>query len=340
MQKLVANGSYDFAFRGAPMSNGMGRIRIFANTESKPLAGEISRLLSVRIGDARVARFNDPEVDVQILENVRGDDVYVIASTKSPAENIIEAIWLAEAARLSSAGRVTYVIPYCGYARSDRKDAPRKPVGIALALKMLEVAQPDRFIFLDIHAEQSLACVGHAVYDHVYGSFVGIPYLRDLLAGRDFVIAAPDRGGAPRAAHYAKHLGQNDFVFFSKIREEAGKVKKGSAKIVGDVAGKVVVLVDDIIDTGGTMLEDADAAMAAGATAVVVFATHGLFTKDSIARFHKSPIERVIVTDSIYHEPTTLAGKSDKIVVLSVASLLAQAIRRTHDGQSLSELIL
>lgn len=322
------------------MSNGSGRIKVFSNNASKTLGNDICRYLSVKPGDVHLGRFKDPEIECQILENVRGDDVFIVADTRVPAENRDEAIMLAEAARLSSAARVTYVLPYVSYARADRKDAPRKPVSIALMFRWLESAKPNRFIVLDIHAEQSLTCIQDAVYDHLYGSYTAIPRLTQYLAKKDFVVAAPDHGGVKRASVYAKHLGKDDIVYFSKMRAQAGLIKDGSVRIIGDVEGKVVLLVDDMIDSGGTMIADAIVAKEAGAASVIVFATHGLFTDGAVKNIEASPIERVFVTDSVWHAPDSLARRSKKIEFLSVAELLAQAIRRTHDGQSLSEIIL
>ncbi len=174
-----------------------GQKMVFATNAGRPLAERICSRLSIELGHARVGHFNDGEPDVRILENVRGQDVFIIAPTHAPSDNLMEAIYLGEGARTASAGRVTYVIPYMGTARSDRKDESRKPIGVRLAFKMLEIAQPQRFILLDIHAEQSLACIDHAVCDHLYGSTTAQPELEKLLAGRDFVVASPDKGGGP-----------------------------------------------------------------------------------------------------------------------------------------------
>lgn len=318
-------------------TNGMGKVQVFATNAGKELGSKISQELGVNLGEARLSRFKDGEVDVQILENVRGNDVFIVAPTQPPAENLLEAVHMAEAARLSSAGRVTLVIPYFGYGRADRKDAPRKAIGARLAFKMLEIAHPDRFLMLDLHAEQTLASVDNAVTDHLYGSAVGVPYLKKLLDGKDFVIASPDRGGGARAIKYANLLGQEDFVFFSKQRSAPGEVKSDSIKIIGDVSGKLVVLVDDMIDSGGTILADAAAAKAEGAKEVWAFASHGLFSGGALEKFKGSAIDRVFTTDSVYHDPEEL--KAAKVEVISVASLLASAIKRTHDGDSLSTLI-
>jgi ribose-phosphate pyrophosphokinase len=318
-------------------TNGMGKVQVFATNSGKPLAEKICQELHTNLGEARLARFKDGEVDVQILENVRGNDVFVVASTEPPAENLLEAVHLAEAARLSSAGRVTLVLPYFGYGRADRKDAPRKAIGARLAFKMLEIAHPDRFLMLDIHAEQVLASIDNAVTDHLYGSAVAVPYMKKLLEGKEFVVASPDRGGGARAIKYATLLGHDDFVFFSKFREKAGEVKKDSIKIIGDVSGKLVVLVDDMIDSGGTIIADAESAKKEGATEVWAFATHGLFSSGALEKFKGSALDRIFTTDSVYHDPKELAA--GKVEVISVAPLLADAIKRTHDGESLSSLI-
>lgn len=315
----------------------MGKVQVFATNSGKELGSKISQALGVNLGEARLSRFRDGEVDVQILENVRGNDVFIVASTQPPAENMLEAVQLAEAARLSSAGRVTLVIPYFGYGRADRKDAPRKAIGARLAFKMLEIAHPDRFLMLDLHAEQTLASVDNAVTDHLYGSAVGVPFLKKLLDGKEFVIASPDRGGGARAIKYANLLGQEDFVFFSKQRSAPGEVKSDSIKIIGDVKDKLVVLVDDMIDSGGTIIADAAAAKAEGAKEVWAFATHGLFSGGALEKFAASSIDRIFTTDSVYHDPAEL--KAAKVEVISVAELLASAIKRTHDGESLSALI-
>ncbi len=321
------------------MSNENVPLQVFATSIGKPLAEKICAYLGIELGMANVGRFNDGEIGVQILENVRDHDIFIVAPTQPPADNLLEALHLAEAARLSSAGRVTYVIPYMGYGRSDRKDAPRKPVGARLAYKLLEIAQPDRFIMLDVHAEQTLVCIEEAVHDHLYGSAVAVPYLKKQLEGRPFVVASPDKGGGPRTEKYSQLLGHNDFAIFSKSRSAPGEVKKDSIKIIGDVKGKTVVLVDDMIDTGGTMVADAETALAGGATDVWAYATHGIFSNEGLARLQRSPISRIVVTDSVYHDPKMLREKCPKLQVLSISELLGEAILRTHKGDSLSALI-
>ncbi len=322
------------------MANGYGRKQVFATNAGKSLAEKVCSLLSIELGQARVGRFNDGEIDVQILQNIRGDDLFIIGDTSAPADNLMELVHLIDAARGSSAGRITAVIPYMGYARSDRKDQPRKAVGIRIAFGFLELVRPDRYILLDIHAEQSLACINNGIPDHLYGSAIGVPHIRSMLQNKtNFVVASPDRGGVPRALKYANLLGQDDVVIFSKERLRPGEIKKSSVRIIGEVAKKTVILVDDMIDSGGTVIADAEAAKKAGAKKVWMFATHGIFSRNALVRIEESAIDRVFVTDSVYHDPITLAEQTQKVEILSCASLLAQAIDRTHEGRSLSELI-
>lgn len=323
------------------MGNGYGNTRVFATTSGKYLGAEIAARLSVPLGNAVVDRFNDGEVHVQIMENVRDHDVFIVAPLHAPAENFFEAVLLADAASRSSAARVTYVIPYMGYTRADRKSASRMPIGIVIAFQVILLGSPHRMIILDVHADQSLAIVPNSVgTDHLYGSSALLPALKSYLGESDFIVASPDKGGTTRAGFYAKHLaGSSDFAILSKERVKAGEVNRESIKIIGEVSGKVVVFVDDMIDTGGTMIAGAEAVKNAGATGVVVCATHGLFSKNAMARLQASEIDRIFVTDSIWHEKERIAAECPKIEVVSVAELLAQAIRRTHEGESLSALI-
>lgn len=323
------------------MGNGYGSMKIFATSAGKPLAQLVCRHLSISLSNARVSRFKDGEVDVQILENVRDHDVFIISPLHPPAENFFEAVWLADAARRSSPSRLTYVIPYMGYTRSDRKSASRMPIGIRTAFDILTVSRPDRMIILDIHAEQSLAIVdGNIGVDHLFGSQTLFPALESYLGSSDFVIASPDKGGTTRAGFYANHLSAgSNFVILSKERAGAGEVNTDSIKIIGEVKDKIVVFVDDIIDSGGTMIAGAKAVKAAGAKKVVACATHALFSGEAGKTLHASDIDRIFVTDSIWHDLQELRVKSKKVEVVSVSGLLAKAIRRTHDGESLSALI-
>lgn len=318
---------------------GYGKTMVFATNSGAALAVKICERLSVSLGSARVARFKDGEVDVQILEDVRESDVFIVASLVPPAENFLELIHMASAAKKASASRVTLVISYMGYARSDRKAASRTPIGVKIAFQMLEAVCPERMIVLDIHAEQSLSVIDETIVDHLFGSVALVPAIREFLMDDDFVIASPDLGGVTRAGIYAKFLGANDFVILSKDRVEAGKIDEGSIKIIGEVSGKTVVFVDDMIDGGGTMIAGAKVVKKAGVTRVIAVITHGIFSGDALQRLQDSDIDLVFVTDSIHHSETDLKTCS-KIRVVSVAGLLADAIHRTHEGDSLSALIM
>ena len=315
-------------------------IKIFAGNASKVLAQETCGLLSTDLGKAKVVPFNDGEVNVQLLENVRGADVFIINSTHPPAENFLETAFLAEAAHDSSADRITLVPVYMGYNRQDRKDKPRTPISAHTMIDFLARRGANRVLLFDLHSEPTAAFFKPLlVVDHLFSSFVSIPYLRQTVP-EPFVVASPDKGGGHRAGVYAHLLDQRDFVIFSKHRPNSGEVEKRSIKIIGDVSGQHVLLVDDMIDTGGTIIADAEAAKKAGAKDIFVFATHALFSGEAVAKLDESPVTEIIVTNTIHHDPEKLATKRVKITVLSIAPLLAHAIRRIHKNESLSELIL
>lgn len=311
------------------------QIVVLSNTVGEKLAASICAKLLQDVHPLRLGRFNDGEVRAEIEANVRGQDVYIIAPTPAPADNIMEAILLSDAARRSSAGKITLVFPYLGYGRQDRKDKPRVPLSAAVVYDMLSRYGPDHIVALDVHAEQTLGFFSEkVVVDHLFGSYVGIPYIRENTP-KPFVIASPDAGGAKRALAYANRLGQQNIAIFTKFRPEPGKV--GKVSINGHIRGQNVVFVDDMIDTGGTLIANAAAAKKAGAKNIYVFATHALFSKNAVADLDQSLITRIVITDSIDHGD---CGLGDKFVVLSIAELLAKAIKRLHGNQSISELIL
>jgi ribose-phosphate pyrophosphokinase len=313
------------------------KLKVFAGNHSKRLASEVCSLLSIELGRAKVVRFNDGEVSVQYEDGVRGEDVFIVNSTSPPAENFLELCFMADAARGASAKRITAVIPYFGYARQDRKDRPRVPIAARTMAHMLSTTGINRVLLIDLHSEQTMGFFDpNVISDHLYGSITMVPYLREVMEG-NFVVASPDKGGTARATAYAARLSQADIVIFDKRRAEAGKIEEGSIKIIGDVEGRDVLLVDDMIDSGGTVIADAKAAKEQGAKRIFVCATHGVFSRDAVNRLVASPIDKVIVTDSIERELTKAAKK--KIIRLSIAPLLAQAIRKIHEGESLSQLI-
>jgi ribose-phosphate pyrophosphokinase len=315
------------------------QIKIFAGMAGRGLAADVCRSLNMPLGEATVGRFSDGEPRIQILEDVRDKDVFIINPTHPPAENFFDMALLTDAARRSLAGRITIVPVYLGCNRQDRKDRPRVPISAAVVIRLLSESGANHALLFDLHSEPTAGFFGPSVtVDHLYASTVSLPYLNNILT-RPYVIASPDKGGGPRAEAYARRLGQADFVLFSKIRQKSGDVMASSIKIIGDIAGRDVVFVDDMIDTGGTLIADAQAAKQAGANNVYAYATHALFSGNAIARLDESCIDEVIVTDTIPHSPELLATKRVKITVLSMAQFIGEAIRRIHQGESLSALI-
>lgn len=320
------------------MSNPHGNKKIFGTTAGQAMVEKICARLSMRPGQVDLKRHNDGEVEPRILEDVRGRDVFIVSPLHPPAENFFELGLLSQAAKGSSASRVTLVIPYMGYARSDRKSASRMPVGIKFVLDSLAAGgRPDRLVILDIHSEQSLSIPSLPV-DHLFGSTVLVPELRKHFDS-GVIIASPDIGGSQRAGKYAEHVG-DDFVIISKRRTKAGEVDRSRLKLIGSVKGKHVVFVDDIIDTGGTMIAGAEMVKQKGARSVSICATHALFSKNALDRLQFSLIDKVFVTDTVAHDYDKLVVKYDKLQVVSVGGLLADAIRRVNENESLSELIL
>ena len=288
---------------------------------------------------ALVGRFGDGEVRVKIEENVRGDDVFIVNSTHPPFENFAETIFLANAARNSSAKRVTLVIPYLGYNRQDRKPEPRVPVSAKIAIDMLKLSRADRALLVDLHSEPTASHFEPIIVDHLYASFGVVPYLKRIM-NEPFVVAAPDVGASTRARKYAQYLGLPDIVVFNKLRVKAGEVDEDSIKIIGDVNGRDVLFIDDLIDSGGTLIADAKAAKKEGAKRIRAFTAHALFSKGT-GVFTPDLFDEVIITDTIFHKPDVIANPGGaKITVQSIAPLLSKAIKRVHHDESLSPLIL
>ena len=317
-----------------------GKLRVFAGQAGIPLATEVCKKLSLPLSKATVQRFSDGEVRIQLLEDVRDSDVFIINPTNPPAENFFDMCLLAQAAQGSSAGRITLVPSYLGYNRQDRKDRPRVPISARWIARMLSQSGTNRMLLLDLHSEPTAAFFdSNIVVDHLYSSSVSIEYLKGLLHN-EFVVASPDKGGGPRAEAYAKRLDLGDYVVFIKSRPQPNEVQKDSIKIIGDVNGKDIIFIDDLIDTAGTIIADAEAAQAAGAKDIYVFATHALFSQKAIEHLDRSCIKEVVITDSIHHEPVKLQTKRVKITILSIAELLGKAIRCVHEGESVSSLIV
>lgn len=319
-----------------------GKIIIFATRSCQTLGQEICQRLSLDLGKARIRTFSDGEIDVQLEENVRDADVFIISDTSPPTEKTFETCFLSRAARSSSAKRITLVISYLGYDRQDRKDRSRTQISAEFMAAVLKLGYPDRFIFLDVHSEPTLGYFNPLVFDHLYGSSSAVEYLKNRLAHvpkNKIVVASPDKGGGPRAEAYAKRLGLSDYVVFTKSRDGSNRIAKNSVKIIGNVKGKYIIFVDDMIDTAGTIEADVAAAKKAGAKDIYVFATHAIFSGPALERLDKGHIKEVIITDSIPHPKEKLTTKIVKITTLSIAPLLANAIRRLNRGEGLSPLI-
>ena len=309
-----------------------GQLKLFSGSAHPALAQEIAEHLGIPLGAARLHRFPDTEVSFQIDENIRGTDVFILQPTSPPVDqHLIEMCVMIDAFRRSSASRITAVIPYYGYARQDRKDKPRVPISAKLVANLLGAAGANRVLTMDLHKAQIQGFFDIPV-DHLFAAPVIIEYLaRQAYDG--LTIVSPDVGGAERARAYAKRL-DAELAIVDKRRSEDGTAEV--MNVVGDVRGRVCVIADDIIDTAGTIQKAAQALMDNGASRVLAAAVHGVLSGPAMERIDKSPLDKMVVTNTI---PVS-GSKSDKIVVLSVARLLAQAIRSIHEETSVSKLFV
>lgn len=314
-----------------PSSN---HIKVFSGNSNRPLAEAICKALELPLSKAVVKRFSDGETWVEIDENVRGQDVYVIQPTSQPAnENLMELLIMIDALKRASAQCITAVIPYYGYARQERKVQPRTPISAKLVADLLTAAGANRVLACDLHAGQIQGFFNIPV-DHLYAAPVLLEHLRGLPAD-DMVIVSPDAGGAERARFFASKL-HVPMAMVDKRRPSPNKAE--IANVIGDVSGKVAVVVDDMIDTGGTLCKVVEGLLTHGATEVYAVAAHGVLSGPAVQRIAESKIKEVVVTDSICVRPEVAACQ--KIKVLSVAGLLAEAIRRIHNADSVSSLFV
>ena len=316
------------------MATGFGELKIFSGSAHPGLTAEIAQFLGVEVGQARLKQFPDSEVAFQIDENIRGTDVFVIQPTSAPVDHhIMEMLVMIDAFRRSSAARITAVVPYYGYARQDRKDKPRVPISAKLVANIISAAGTNRVLTMDLHKAQIQGFFDIPV-DHLFAAPVIVEYCSRLQA-EDLTIVSPDAGGAERARAYAKRL-DAELAIVDKRRTEDGTAEV--MNVIGDVDGRTCILQDDIIDTAGTIQKAADALKKAGAKRVLACAVHGVLSGPAIERIEKSPIDKMIVTNTI---PLPAAGQGcSKIVVLSVARLLGQAIKSIHEETSVSSLFV
>ncbi len=304
--------------------------KLLAGTANRPLAEEIARCLGVELCKLTTSRFADGEIFVRIDENIRGSDIFIVQPTNAPAENLMELLLLIDAARRASAARITCVMPYYGYSRQDRKDQPRVAIGAKLVANLVEVAGADRVLGIDFHQHQLQGFFDVPV-DHLYAAPVFVSHYRKKPL-KDLVVVAPDVGAAKMARGFAKRL-DGTFAIIDKRRPRANVAEV--VNVVGEVAGRDCLIVDDMIDTAGTVVEAARALTRLGAERVFVCATHALFSGPAAERLAGAPIAEVTVTDTVAIPPER---RFPHLKVLSVGELLSKAIRYTHSEQSVSSL--
>lgn len=314
---------------------GTNNIKLISGNANRPLAEAIAASLKKKLCEATVTRFSDGETWVEIQDNVRGADAFVIQPTSYPAnEHIMELLIMIDALKRASADRITAVIPYYGYARQDRKVSPRTPISSKLVADLITAAGAHRVLTMDLHAGQIQGFFNIPV-DHLFAKPVLIEHLKKRFTQDNLVVVAPDAGGAERARSFAKLL-HSPMAMVDKRRSKPNESEV--MHIVGDVEGRYAVLIDDIIDTGGTMVKAAEALMTKGATGVFACCTHAVLSGGAVEKISESMIEELIVTDTILLKGA--AAQSKKIRVLSVAELLGEAIERIHNADSVSSLFV
>ncbi len=306
-------------------------LKVFTCNANRPLAEKIVNHLGIELSGMRVVRFADGEIDVQILESVRGADCYIIQPTCTPVnENLMELLVAIDAMRRASAGKITAVIPYFGYARADRKGGPRVPITAKLVANLVTMAGADRVMCMDLHAGQIQGFFDLPV-DHLRARGVFLDYfLKDK--PKDLVVISPDVGGVERARKFAARMDAG-LVIIDKRRPKANEAVVYN--VIGDVKDKTCIIFDDIVDTAGTLAAVAEKIHQQGAKKIYAVCTHGVLSRDGVEKVNNSAIEKLFISDTI---PESNRQKSDKIHTLSISYLLADAIKRNHDGSSISEM--
>jgi ribose-phosphate pyrophosphokinase len=308
-------------------------MKVLTCNSNRPLSEAIGAYLKLPLTQASVKRFSDMEVFVEIQENVRGHDLYVVQSTSYPAnDNLMELLVTLDALKRGSARRITAVIPYFGYARQDRKSGPRTPISAKLVANLITIAGASRVLTMDLHAGQIQGFFDIPT-DNLFSAPVFTTDIEKRFAGKDLVIVSPDVGGVVRARAIAKRL-DVDLAIIDKRREKAGVSEV--MNIIGDVRQRHCILVDDIVDSAGTLCNAADALIKAGAASASAYVTHGVLSGGAVARVTASPLEKLIITDSI--QATEAMRLSDKVEQLTIAPLLAEAMQRIAEERSVSSL--
>jgi ribose-phosphate pyrophosphokinase len=305
---------------------GKAPMKIFSCRASRHLAQRIADELGISLGKSSVTEFSDGEFQPCFDESVRGDMVFIIQSTNPPADNLFELLLMIDAAKRASAYKVIAVIPYFGFARQDRKDRPRVSIGSKLSADLLGTAGVDRIITMDLHADQIQGFFNVPV-DHLYGSAIFAPYIEKLKL-ENLTVSAPDMGGSKRANAYSRHL-QSEMVLCYKLRKKPNVIEEMS--ILGEVEDRNVVIIDDMVDTAGTLVLAAQKMAERGARSIRAFATHPILSGNAVERIDRSPITELVVTDSV-----PFVNKSDKIKVLSIAEIFANTIQAVNLNQSIS----
>ena len=309
------------------MEYSMPAVKIFACTQSTELAGKIAQAYGIELGNVIFSRFSDGEFQPSFEESVRGARVFIIGSTHPTSENLMEMLLMIDAAKRASAKHITAVMPYFGWARQDRKDKPRVPIAAKLVANLLETAGATRVITMDLHADQIQGFFEIPV-DHLYASTIFVPYIKSLNL-ENLCVASPDMGGSKRAHSYAKFL-NSDVVICYKQRKKANVIEK--MELIGEVEGKNVVLVDDMVDTAGTLVKASEIMKEKGAVSVRAICTHAILSGNAVEKIENSPMEELIVTDSIPHN-----SLPKKIHVLSCDKLFADVMRSVHEHASISD---
>ena len=308
----------------------MSTVKIFSGKGSLELANKIASKFGKNLGQGKSGKFSDGELKYRYAETVRGSDVYIIQSTVNGSDNFMELFLMIDAAKRASANHINVVIPYYGYARQDRKDKPRIAVSAKLLANLLTASGASRIVSCDLHAGQIQGFFDIPL-DHLNGSSVFVPYLKKLKL-KNLSFASPDAGGAERVREYAKYF-DTDFVICDKNREKANHVK--SVQVIGDVEDKDVIIIDDLIDTGGTISKASQVIMDKGANSVRALISHPVLSGNAEKNIEDSALEELVVTDSI-----PLKFRNKKIKVLSIAGLIAKAIRKIHENESTSSLFI
>jgi ribose-phosphate pyrophosphokinase len=310
-------------------------LKLFSGSSNRGLAEEVTRTLGITLGDATLSTFSDGEIMIRINENVRGSDVFVIQSTCVPVnDHIIELLLMVDALKRASAGRITVVIPYYGYGRQDRKVQPRVPISAKMVADLINAVGTNRVLTVDLHAGQIQGFFNIPV-DNLYAASVLLDYMKKKFDHRNLVIVSPDAGGVERARAFAKRL-DCTIAIVDKRREKANECE--IMNIIGDVKGMDTLLLDDMVDTAGTLAQAASALMSQGARKVSAACTHAVLSGPAIDRINASPIEELIVTNTIPLNSKT--EQCRKLTVLSIAGLLGEAIKRIHEETTLSTLFV